>query len=96
MKTIPGFHAEASLGTCDGVQRQRRRSKSEDRALVVPQLRLNCGNTFLTTTCTLLAASPAVACVSWFFWNPGAAVSCTYGLLVAHAPWCAPCTVINV
>jgi len=90
---VPGFRADASIGSRHGTEGRGKTALVSDDAGVVPQLSLSCGNASLNTICFPFAAPAWLPCESAFFWNQGWASSCIFAHMVAHAPWCAPCTV---
>jgi hypothetical protein len=97
----PQFTAEYSLGkaraqSADHVRKQVvRKSKTADRARVLPQLTVTgCGSAALNTTCRGFAIPAWAPCESGFWWNQGLAGRCMYWSMVGVAPWCAACTVI--
>jgi hypothetical protein len=94
---IPRFTAEASLYGSSSYYRYGQsadsKTQAQDRAQVIPQLSVSCGNKSLDTICFPFAAPAWPACAWLAIWDRGAASSCIYGLMVAHAPWCAPCSV---
>jgi|KBSMisStandDraft_5_1062788.scaffolds.fasta_scaffold202908_3 hypothetical protein len=90
---LPGFRAEASIRGRHATVGVGKTATTPDEAGVVPQLSLSCGNATLNTICFPFAAPAWLPCESAFFWNQGWASSCIFAHMVAHAPWCAPCTV---